>query len=107
MSHEIAHLLGVRHDGESPDALACNTREGHIMESEFIPERVDKLLEENLWSSCSIEQLIFHSAGSLWSCLSNTPPSFVKYKTKDVSSVFYFLQRKWQMCKYLLWENKK
>jgi hypothetical protein len=73
-AHEIGHLLGAVHDGDSapsylkgPGAKKCSWSEGFIMSDN---RRTSKGL---LWSSCSINQMRHFLKTKTASCLANYP----------------------------------
>ena len=73
-AHEIAHLLGVVHDGDSapaylagPGASSCSWYDGYIMSDYRRDSR------GQLWSDCSVRQLQYFLTTSRGSCLTNYP----------------------------------
>lgn len=73
-AHEIAHLLGVVHDGDSappylagPGAASCSWYDGYIMSDYRRDSR------SQLWSPCSVQQLQYFLTTSRGSCLTNYP----------------------------------
>ena len=73
-AHEIAHLLGVVHDGDSappylsgPGASSCSWYDGYIMSDYRRDSR------SQLWSPCSLRQLQYFLTTSRGSCLTNYP----------------------------------
>ena len=74
-AHEIAHLLGVVHDGDrappylagGPGAASCSWYDGYIMSDYRRDSR------GQLWSPCSVRQLRYFLTTSRGSCLTNYP----------------------------------
>ena len=73
-AHELAHLLGASHDGDSspsyvggPGARSCSSRNGYIMSDN---RRTIKGMQ---WSSCSLAQFNHFLTSSSASCMYNTP----------------------------------
>ena len=79
-AHEIAHLLGVVHDGDyapvylsGPGASFCSWYDGYIMSD----RRKD--YRGHQWSSCSIQQLKYFFNSGHGSCLYNYPSSSITF----------------------------
>ena len=73
-AHEIAHLLGVVHDGDrappylaGPGASSCSWYDGYIMSDYRRDSR------SQTWSACSVRQLRHFLTTSHGSCLTNYP----------------------------------
>ncbi len=73
-AHELAHLLGASHDGDSspsyvggPGARSCSPSHGYIMSDN---RRTIKGLQ---WSSCSLNQFNHYLTSSSASCMYNIP----------------------------------
>lgn len=67
-AHEIGHLIGARHDGNSKDAAECEPHDGFIMTNGL-------LLHDNgfEWSTCSIDAFYQFLNEDRAKCLYNVP----------------------------------
>ena len=88
-AHEIGHLLGASHDGESspsyvggPGAKHCSWNDGYIMSD---LRRTERGLR---WSKCSEEQMLHYVSLSSASCLYNMPnkETFVLHELSALAS---------------------
>ena len=73
-AHEIGHLLGAVHDGDSaprylrgPGAKSCPWSKGYIMSD------LRRTVRGQLWSDCSIKQIQYFLKTKTASCLLNQP----------------------------------
>eukprot|EP00092_Neocalanus_flemingeri_P008346 GFUD01009000.1.p1 GENE.GFUD01009000.1~~GFUD01009000.1.p1 ORF type:complete len:399 (+),score=77.56 GFUD01009000.1:37-1233(+) len=94
-AHEIAHLLGVEHDGENVEenqigleGLFCNPEDGFLMAPTIHLDLIKLLREGKHWSECSRKQLKHLSETN--ACVGTTQPTTQKYPLKDLSGLLWF-----------------
>ncbi|XP_014209830.1 A disintegrin and metalloproteinase with thrombospondin motifs 2-like [Copidosoma floridanum] len=68
LAHEVAHILGLSHDGDKNSGNAC-AREA--VRGSIMAPMVAANFHNFHWSSCSKKE--FHRKAKHWSCLSNRP----------------------------------
>ncbi|XP_017773383.1 PREDICTED: A disintegrin and metalloproteinase with thrombospondin motifs 3-like [Nicrophorus vespilloides] len=68
IAHELAHILGLSHDGDSKASNNCGD---DAFQGSVMAPLVSATFHQFLWSSCSRKE--FQRRSRKWTCLSNSP----------------------------------
>ncbi|XP_033231310.1 A disintegrin and metalloproteinase with thrombospondin motifs 3-like isoform X3 [Belonocnema kinseyi] len=92
IAHEVAHILGLTHDGDMGSGNSCGEEASH---GSVMAPMVAATFHRFHWSACSRKE--FHRRAKQWSCLLNKPEEENATHLKEVSQTAFTMDEQCRM----------